>query len=71
MSILRQRDLSSEDMQLALGRKMPGGRDLNAHNRRGVAVDEDGETSSLTTLLEQARERLNDITCPELVRAGV
>lgn len=71
MSILRQRDLSSDDMQLALGRRMPGGKDLNAHNRRGVKVDEDGETSSLTTLLEQARERLDESTVLDLVRRSV
>lgn len=59
MTLLRQRDLSEEDMQMALGRKLPRGRGPNAQRRHGVTVDEDGETSSLTTLLEQSRERFD------------
>lgn len=72
MSILRQSDLSSEDMQLALGRKMPGARNLNAHNRHGVTVDEDGETSSVVTMWEQTRDRLNEaISSSDLVTGSV
>jgi len=73
MSYLEQSDLTSDEMRAVLGNNVPrGGKTMRPNGRRGVEVVDDGNSRSIVTIFEQARERLDEVSSSfDLVRENI